>query len=77
MTGKPPVGPAAQDDIAGFAEAHRRLLADSAIQFDLPRSSRRQPPHWLNGLGNFLSGDHPVLRVLFWAVARRVALLLL
>ena len=44
MVVKPPDGspaPAAAPDPAAVAEAHRQLLADPAIQFDLPRP---QPP---------------------------------
>ncbi len=76
MTGKPPVGPAALDERA-FAEAHRQLLADGSIQFDLPRFEPPEMPAWLNSLGNFMSGDHPILRLLMWLVVGAIALLLL
>ena len=73
MTAKPLDGPpavAAQE----FAEAHRRLLADNSIQFDLPRYEPPQPPAWLF---DFLSAALPVLKVLFWgALAAGVAFLL-
>lgn len=64
MTAKPLDGaPAITHE--GFAEAHRRLLADGAIQFDLPRVERAEMPAWLL---NFLSAIYPVLEVLFWVL---------
>jgi hypothetical protein len=52
---------AAQD----FAEAHSRLLANHAIQFDLPREVPTPPPDlgWLDALIGMLS---PVVKVAFW-----------
>ncbi|WP_284734442.1 hypothetical protein [Sphingosinicella terrae] len=65
---------------AEFAEAHRRLLADEAIQFDLPMfrpPEPVEPPGWLQWLANFLSTDHPVLRGLLWILLGAAALLIL
>ena len=56
---KLPEGSAPIDGNA-FAEAHRQLLADPTIQFDLPQPDPPpQMPGWLGALG-------PVLQVLFW-----------
>lgn len=49
MTAKPPAGPAAPD-AAAFADAHRQLLADRSIQFDLPPVEVAEPPEWLKRL---------------------------
>lgn len=65
MNAKPLEG-APANAYEGFAEAHRRLLADSAIQFDLPRVEQAEVPAWLT---NFLTAIYPVLKVLFWAAA--------
>jgi hypothetical protein len=50
----------------GFAEAHRRLLADRSIQFDLPRVEPVESPAWLTDL---LKAIYPVLKILFWVGA--------
>lgn len=50
---------AAQD----FAEAHRQLLADRSIQFDLPRSDPPELPQWLI---DFVTASVPVLEAIFW-----------
>lgn len=76
MMGKPPAGPSAVDADA-FAAAHRRLVADSSIQFDLPRFEPPEPPAWLNSLGNFFATEHPILRLLLWVVLGAIALLIL
>ena len=57
---KPLVGPAAPPggDPQAFADAHRELLADRSIQFELPHYEPPQPPEWLEGLGNLLR-DRP------------------
>ena len=47
MTAKPP---AAAPDAAAFADAHRQLLADRTIQFDLPPAETAEPPAWLKRL---------------------------
>ena len=38
---------------ARMAEAHRRLLADSGTQFDLPVYAPSEPPAWLKAVGEF------------------------
>jgi hypothetical protein len=61
---------AAAIDPAAFADAHRQLLADSTIQFDLPAF---QPPHVPQWAGALM----PVLQVLFWvAIAAIVGFIL-
>lgn len=77
MLGKPPIeqtpAPTPVDD-GTLAEAHRRLVADNSIQFDLPRVEPPEPPTWLEPLARFLASIWPVLEILFWAA---LALLLL
>ena len=74
MTGKPIDGIAPADAPAGFDQAHRTLLADPSIQFDLPMFEPRPPPDWMT---NLFAGDAPVLRALFWLVVAAVAALVL
>jgi hypothetical protein len=58
-------------DGSAFAEAHRQLLADSTIQFDLPAPDPPpQMPNWLGGLV-------PVLQVLFWVAIAGFVLFIL
>jgi len=47
-----------------FARAHARLLADRAIQFELPRQEPVEPPQ---GLIDFVAAIWPFVQVLFWA----------
>ena len=57
MTVKPPDASAAPDGTA-FAEAHRQLLADPSIQFELPRLDLQpppEPPAWLRWLAEQFS----------------------
>jgi len=55
-------------DGTAFADAHRQLLGDSTIQFDLPAPEPpAQPPEWIGGM-------LPVLQVLFWVVVAGVVL---
>jgi len=57
MTVKPPDGSATPDG-AAFAEAHRQLLADGSIQFELPRLDLEppaEPPAWLKWLADQFS----------------------
>jgi hypothetical protein len=72
-----PAAPTAPSAPEGFAEAHRDLLADRSIQFDLPRFQPPEPPAWLRWLTEFLSGDHPVLNVLLWTLIAAAAGLIL
>ena len=81
MTSKPPIIPEAPDaatssaplDPSAFAEAHRALLSDSSIQFDLPMQPPPPPPSpppaWLRSLAEFFGTDHPALRVSLWVLA--------
>jgi hypothetical protein len=78
MTSNPPDGPAAPDGGGeAFAEAHRALLADGSIQFELKNFEPPQTPDWLRWLGEFLTSEHPVLQGLLWVVAGALALLIL
>ena len=62
----PVAAPSGPSD-AVFAEAHRRLLADPSIQFQLqPPDPPQPPPAWLEALGRFLAAIFPVLQVIFW-----------
>ncbi len=79
MNVKPPLAATPLSD-AEFAEAHRALLADSSIQFDLPMiepPTPRTPPSWWGSLFNWLSGEHPLLRLLVYALLVAAALLIL
>ena len=76
MTAKLPVG-SAGPDTAAFADAHRALLADRSIQFDLPMYRPPQPPEWLRSLLSFMGTDHPVLRGLIWMLVGLIVLLIL
>ena len=59
MSVKLPVNPAPIDGNA-FADAHRQLLADQSIQFDLPAVEPPQPPpQWIGALG-------PLIQAIFW-----------
>lgn len=64
-------------DGADFAQAHRDLLADSSIQFQLVEFQPPQVPEWLKWLGQFLVEMFPVLRVMFWIAVATGALLIL
>ncbi|HEV2816125.1 MAG TPA: hypothetical protein VGW40_02735 [Allosphingosinicella sp.] len=71
MNAKPPAGTAPTGGDA-FAEAHRRLLGDGTIQFDLP--SVNQPPP--QPAPDF-SGTLPFLKAFFWIAVAAIALFLL
>ena len=66
MTVKPPVGPAPIDGDM-FGEAHRQLLADSSIQFELP--GVEPPPDMPD-----LSGAIPFAQLIFWIAVGGLAL---
>ncbi|MBW6526453.1 DUF4129 domain-containing protein [Sphingomonas sp. RHCKR7] len=53
---------------ARFAEAHRALLADPAVQFQLTRRPPPpEPPMWLRRLGEWIeAGLRPLARALRW-----------
>lgn len=63
-------GGSAVDPVA-FADAHRQLLGDSTIQFDLPPPDPPpQMPDWIGGM-------MPVLQVIFWAAVAGFVLFIL
>jgi len=71
MYGKPPAGPAPNGGDA-FAEAHRQLLGDAAIQWDLPAvdpPAEQPTPDF--------SGSLPFLQTLFWVAIAAIVLFLL
>lgn len=70
-------GVPASGDPARFEEAHRRLAADEAIQFDLARFEPPKPPAWLKPLLEMLEGLGPLLTFLFWGLVAAGVLLLL
>lgn len=55
-------------DSEAFADAHRRLVADPSIQFDLPRAPREEPPAWLEAVIDFIRDNAGVLKPLFYAL---------
>ena len=59
-----------------FAEAHRQLRADPAIQFDLQPFVPPTPPAWLKAFGEFLAAIMPLLQLLFWIAVALAALFL-
>lgn len=54
-------------DSEAFAQAHRRLLNDASIQFDLPAAERAEPPGWLEPLIAFVRDNAAILKPLFYA----------
>jgi hypothetical protein len=71
---------AALDGTAGrLAEAHRRLLTDHSIQFDLPTYTPPKPPAWLEPFVEALRWLAPYMIYIFWTVviAGAAAVLLL
>lgn len=60
----------AQIDPAAFADAHRQLLADRAIQFDLPDYQPPQVPQFSTNFG-------PALQPIFWLIVAGIVLVLL
>ena len=67
------------DGTAGrLAEAHRRLLTDDSIQFDLPAYAPPKPPAWLEPLFEALQWLAPYMIYIFWtAVIAGAAVILL
>jgi len=72
MYGKPPAAPAPNGGDA-FAEAHRQLLGDAAIQWDLPAV---EPPAQPQPSVDF-SGSDAFLQSLFWVAVAAIVLFLL
>ena len=69
---------AAALDAELFDKAHRQLVCDSAIQFELQPYVIQPPPAWVKALAKFLEAIFPLLKLLFWvAVAAAVALLIM
>src|SRR3954468_518770 len=60
-------------DPAAFADAHRQLLGDATIQFDLPAPDPPPPAADFSGLAGLM----PVLQVLFWIVLAAIVLFVL
>lgn len=65
---------------ADVAEAHRQLLADKTLQFDLtsrPLPKVSEPPGWLRALGRLIDALSGPLEIVFWIlVGLAVAMLL-
>ena len=59
---------------AKFDAAHRALLADRSIQFDLPTYVQPKPPAWLEPLARFFKWLAPAFPYLFWGVVALAAL---
>jgi hypothetical protein len=77
MTVKPLEATAPPPSAEAFAEAHRRLLSDSSIQFDFSNAPPREAPNWLRAIGDGFEAALPVLKVLFWIGVAIAALFLL
>ncbi|MEQ1952231.1 DUF4129 domain-containing protein [Mesorhizobium yinganensis] len=61
-----------------LAEAHRELLADGSIQFDLPAYMPPKPPEWLEPLVDVFRWLAPYFIYMFWtAVIAGAAVILL
>lgn len=63
------------DDAAGFAEAHRRLLGDSSIQFEMGDFTPPKIPEWLKWL--FEALNSPIAKYAFWAFVALIVLAIL
>lgn len=74
---KPSEAAVAPAEPEAFAEAHRGLMADRSIQFDLQSYQPPPTPGWLRWLLDFLSTDQPVLRSLLWVLAGAAVLFIL
>ncbi|MDO9472808.1 MAG: hypothetical protein Q7J28_07100 [Caulobacter sp.] len=61
-------------DISG---AHRELLLDRSLQFEITRFKPPPPPEWLKALTDALEAMGPLLNVLFWVVVAAMVLGLL
>lgn len=58
-----------ETEAARLAEAHRHLLADSSIQFDLPTFVQPEPPAWLKPLAELIRWIAPAFPYVFWTCA--------
>jgi hypothetical protein len=71
-------GPAiASGDPARAAEAHRALLSDGSIQFDMQPFVPPQPPRWAGWLSELLGNSGPFFTILFWAVVAAIVIAIL
>lgn len=78
MIAKPPPTSATPGvDETALAEAHRRLLADSSIQFDLPAVEPPRTPDWMRAIAAFIESILPALEILFWIALALLALYIL
>lgn len=68
---------AATGDPARAAEAHRELLEDGSIQFEMEPFVQPEPPAWLRWLGELLEGSGGMFTALFWIIVGLGALLLI
>lgn len=64
-------------DAEVLAAAHRRLVADGEIQFDLPVHKPPEMPGWLQPLLEWLAKSGPVVKFIFWAGLATIAALVL
>lgn len=67
----------ASGDPARAAEAHRALLSDGSIQFDLQPYVPPEPPAWTSWLADLLGNSGPLFTVLFWIVVAALVLAVL
>jgi hypothetical protein len=67
---------AAAIDADLFEKAHRQLVGDGVIQFDLPPFVIQPPPAWVIALAKFFQAIFPLLRILFWAAVALAVVLL-
>lgn len=51
-----------------LADAHRELLQDRTLQFDVERYRPTEPPKWAGGLAEALLALGPGLQILFWSL---------
>lgn len=57
--------------------AHRALLQDQTVQFDLPPYQAPEPPGWLQPLLDFLQWMAPAVPYLFWTGLALIAAMIL
>jgi len=65
MAGNSAAAGKAVQEADAFAQAHARLVQDSAIQFDLPRYRPPRMPDWLQGLFDMFAAMGPLLHWIF------------
>lgn len=71
-------GPAvASGDPARAAEAHRALLSDGSIQFDMQPFVPQRPPRWTGWLGDLLANSSGFFTILFWVVVAAIVIAVL